>query len=291
MDMIARGRLVDELGRLGIRPGGVLFVQASLRSIGQVRGGPQTVVEALREVLGPEGTLVVGTATPQNSLGSPEYAADTAAMDLTRKIAYRSAMEPFDNLRSPSSPQAGYTVSEAVRTTPGAQRSAHPQTSFAATGPRAEAIVRGHLLECHLGEDSPMGRLYECRAQGLLLGLDSWKFTPYHLATYYPPNPPVRVHAVLVSTEYRSRCWKLFKAVDLDHGHFPEMGELVRSEVPFAEGRVGAAVGYLVPLVPAVDAARRWVMERYLADRATGPVPGIRRRLQGCCPPELWSDS
>ncbi|MFC1433364.1 aminoglycoside N(3)-acetyltransferase [Streptacidiphilus sp. N1-3] len=291
--MIGRQQLVDDLGRIGIRPGGVLFAQSSLRSIGQVRGGARTVVAALREVLGPQGTLVVYTATPENSLSSPAYLADTAAMGRrSLRIAYRAAMQPFDIDRSPSSRRTVGMISEAVRTTPGARRSAHPQTSFVAIGPRAEEITADHRLECHLGEDSPVGRLYELQAQGLLLGVDSWRFTPYHLAEYYPPNPPVRMHAALVSTKDRLRCWKLFDAVDLDDSHFQEMGERVRSEVPFGEGRVGAADCYLVPLVPAVAAARRWVMERYLADRMSGPAHGVRRRLHNCCmPPQLWSDS
>ncbi|TDU04713.1 aminoglycoside 3-N-acetyltransferase [Streptomyces sp. 846.5] len=268
-------------------------MQASLRSIGPVRGGVRTVVDALLEALGAMGTLVVYTATPENSLSSPAYLADTANMDLrSQRIAHRLAMEPFDVDRTPSSRRTVGVISEAVRTSPGALRSAHPQTSFAAIGPRAAEIVADHRLECHLGEDSPVGRLYEMQAQGLLIGVADRKFTPYHLAEYYPPNPPVRVHAALVSTEHRLRCWKLFNAVDLDDGHFAEMGERIRREVPFGEGRVGAADCLLIPMAPAVDAARRWVMERYLADRMTAPAYGIIRRLQTCCmPPELWSES
>jgi hypothetical protein len=50
----------------GVRPGGVLLVHSSLRALGWVSGGPLTVVHALLDLLGPDGTLVVPSQTADN---------------------------------------------------------------------------------------------------------------------------------------------------------------------------------------------------------------------------------
>ena len=58
-----RAALVRDLTRLGVPRGGLVMVHSSLRSLGHVAGGAETVVDALLETLGPEGTLVVPTFT------------------------------------------------------------------------------------------------------------------------------------------------------------------------------------------------------------------------------------
>ena len=55
---ISKERLVHDLQALGVRPGDLLNVKASMRSMGYVIGGPRTLIEALCEVIGPEGTIV-----------------------------------------------------------------------------------------------------------------------------------------------------------------------------------------------------------------------------------------
>ena len=59
--------LVDDLVELGVRPGAVVMVHSSLRQIGWTVGGPVTVIRALLEVLGSEGTLVMPAESPQMS--------------------------------------------------------------------------------------------------------------------------------------------------------------------------------------------------------------------------------
>ena len=54
-------QLAADLAALGVSPGSVFIVHSSLSSLGYVTGGAHTVVLALLDVLGPEGTLVVPT--------------------------------------------------------------------------------------------------------------------------------------------------------------------------------------------------------------------------------------
>lgn len=49
--------LLADLAALGVCPGDGIFVHASMRSVGQVFGGPRTVVEILIEAVGETGLI------------------------------------------------------------------------------------------------------------------------------------------------------------------------------------------------------------------------------------------
>ncbi len=53
--------LCADLRALGVESGMTMIVHSSLTALGWVSGGPQAVVLALQEVLGPQGTLVMPT--------------------------------------------------------------------------------------------------------------------------------------------------------------------------------------------------------------------------------------
>jgi aminoglycoside 3-N-acetyltransferase len=242
------------LKRLGVEPGVVLFVQASLRRVGPVVGGGAAVLSALRVAVGDTGTLVVYTATPENSLTSPLYRAATSGLDAAALAAYHEAMPAFERHSTPCSPSMG-RLSEELRLTPGALRSAHPQTSFAALGPRAAEITFEHPLEQHLGPDSPLGRLYALRAQALLLGTGPRTFTPFHLIDYQRGDHPRKRYSAKVRGEDGRVVWRHFTGLDFDDAHFGELGRRVEPQVRVRYGRVGSAPAALVPLRAAVDTA------------------------------------
>ena len=56
--MITKLNLIRDLEDIGVRSGDTLNVKASLRSIGEIQGGANTLIEALMEVVGEKGTIV-----------------------------------------------------------------------------------------------------------------------------------------------------------------------------------------------------------------------------------------
>ncbi|MER7752617.1 AAC(3) family N-acetyltransferase [Kitasatospora sp. NPDC097643] len=250
--MLAAGELAAGFARLGVRPGTVLHVQASLRSLGPVAGGADTVVAALLDALGPAGTLVAYTATPENSATSRIHKQATAGLTPEEVEAYLSRMPGYDPATTPCSPTMG-ALSEAVRTLPGALRSAHPQTSWTAVGPLARTITRHHPLTSHLGPDSPLGRLYELDARVLTIGVPMAHFTAFHLADLRMADVPLR--------EYRCRDaegWLTFKAPDLDDLHFADLGTHVLARATgVTTARIGSADCRLIPVREAVDLAEQ----------------------------------
>ncbi|WP_217236150.1 aminoglycoside N(3)-acetyltransferase [Streptomyces sp. AC555_RSS877] len=249
--------LTADLRALGVEKAMTLLVHASLRSVGPVPGGGRAVLRALRAALGPDGTLVVPTFTEGNSLTSRTYVRMTRGLTWSQLLSYRRNMEPFSAASTPSDGMG--RLAEEVRTTPGAVRSTHPQTSFAALGPRARRITAGHALDCLLGERSPLGRLYDEEAYVLLLGVGFEACSAFHLAEYRQPGAVRRRYDCRLLTEDGPR-WTDFVDVDLDDSDFAELGRRLELSLPagrgpVVRGRIGAADSRLFPLRWAVDAA------------------------------------
>lgn len=251
--------MVSDLRALGVTAGQTLLVHASLRSIGWVDGGAGSVVEALRVVLSPDGTLVVPTGTADNSDSSRAHLARIAGMTWQEAARFRAEMRPFDRDTTPAT-GAGW-VAEAVRTHPEAIRSDHPQTSFAALGPAAAELMAGHELTCHLGEDSPLGMMYRLGASVLLLGVSFSACTALHLAEYrYTPDPPRRTYRCVINSGSGPR-WVSYEDVVLDDSDFDALGVFLdQSQIP-DYGRVGNAECRLMPLCKIVDFATDWMLE------------------------------
>ena len=146
--------LADQLLDLGVEPGGVLVVHASYRAIRPVEGGPQGVIDALLETVGPDGTIVM-----------PSWSGDDD--------------RPFDPT-APSTADLG-VIADTFWRQPGAVRTPHPFT-FAAMGPQALRITSDPLPMPPHRLESPIGRAWELDGQILLLGVGHDSNTTIHLA-------------------------------------------------------------------------------------------------------------
>ncbi|MEU3853317.1 AAC(3) family N-acetyltransferase [Streptomyces sp. NPDC029554] len=246
--LVTRDTLRDQVRELGVRPGETLLVHSSLSALGWVNGGAVAVVLGLLDALGPDGTLVVPTQTGDisdpalwsNPPVNPEWWADI-----------RATMPAYDALVTPS--RGVGVVPETVRTWPGALRSAHPQTSFAALGPRAAEIVEGHAPDCRLGERSPLAKLEATGARVLLLGAGYASCTSFHLAEYRISSPRVAVGRP------GPHGWETVTEVSISSDRFDELGYDFERDRPVLRGKVGAAEARLFPVKDAVGYAERWL--------------------------------
>ncbi len=152
-ELIPRERLVRDLQALGLEPGMDLIVHSSLSRIGWVRGGPETVIDALLEVIGPEGTLMM-----------PSF--------------NHRAARVYNPLTTPTLNGA---IPDAFWRRPEAVRSSHPTHALAAIGPKAEAWLRNHLEVGVWAAESPIGRLVHQGGWVLGLGVDHTSSTAYHI--------------------------------------------------------------------------------------------------------------
>ncbi len=145
--------IVAGLRALGIQPGDLLQVHSSLKSLGYVEGGAETVVDALVEAVSPGGTVMVPT--------------------FNHGIA-----DVFDVKTTPS---VNGAITEALRQRPAARRSVHPTHPYAAIGPLAEELTGEHLDLLTFDVRSPLGKLAEWGGLVLLLGVGMDRNTAAHV--------------------------------------------------------------------------------------------------------------
>lgn len=144
--------LTADFKRLGLETGDTLFVHSSLSCIGHVQGGADTVIAALRSVLGDEGTLAAPAFT------------------------YEDDPDIFDIANHPSGMGQ---ISEHIRTHPQSRRSAHRQHSISAIGPHTEALTT-HGPSAWAA-DGPFWQLVALDARILMLGVGYTACTFFHL--------------------------------------------------------------------------------------------------------------
>lgn len=149
--VITKDQLKKDLEKIGLCKGDSVLVHSSLSKIGFVENGAKTLVEALTETIGDEGTLLFPTFPAAG-----------------RNKTYLEADPVFDILNTPS--QMG-SVTEYFRKLPDVKRSFHPTDPVAARGPLAEFYTNTHFGQLTpFNVYSPFRKLCEKNGKILMLG-------------------------------------------------------------------------------------------------------------------------
>lgn len=203
---ISKNDLKKLFEKLKLGNGDIVIVHASLSKFGYIIGGARTVYEAIFEVIGKDGTIIVPSQTLENI--SPDFW--KVSDEWIRKI--KNNMPAFNKELSVSRGMGEF--SEFIRNLKNSFRSDHPLYSFSGIGNRVEYILENHSLDYGLGENSPLGVLYKERAKILLLGTDFESNTSIHLAEYSLGRNLIEQEAkIVVDSEER---WVKFKNIELD---------------------------------------------------------------------------
>ncbi|MEU3714308.1 aminoglycoside 3-N-acetyltransferase [Streptomyces catenulae] len=274
---VTRGRLARDLTALGLRAGDVVMFHTGLSAIGYVAGGPQTVVGALRDVVGGRGTLMVtcgwNDALPYDFTQWPQDWQD----------ALRAEHPAYDPATSEAEHNNG-RLPQALLRLPDTVRSRHPDVSFAALGPDARALMDEHPWDDPHGPDSPLARLVTLGGCVLLLGAPLDSLTLLHHAEALADAPGKRFvtyeQPVLVDGE---RVWRRFTDIDSEDGAFDYSGIVPEGAWPFEviaremlaagigrRGTVGAAESHLFEAADVVRFGVAWI-EGKLGGKAVAP--------------------
>ena len=158
-ERVTRARLVADLRSLGLIRGMDVMAHSSLSSIGHVAGGADAVIEALLEVIGKRGTLMM-----------PSF--------------HHRAARVYNPMTTPTTNGA---IPDAFWRRPDVVRSDHSTHAVAAVGPRAETFCRDHGKKGLWTPHSPIGQLVHGNGHVLLLGVDHNATTAYHVAELSVP--------------------------------------------------------------------------------------------------------
>ncbi|GAA2109698.1 hypothetical protein GCM10009759_50590 [Kitasatospora saccharophila] len=245
--------LAAELRGLGVRPGGVLFVQADEDALAPA-ADPDDLLAALLLVLGPDGTLAMSAATPESSLHSSVTRAALADLTPTAIDAYQELMPAFHPLTAPTAGR----LAEALRRCPDSARSSHPRHSIVAIGPRAVGLVEQHPLEAPFGEGSPVHRLYLTGAQALLLGVPLRHCLAWRLPPYGEPGQVLKADSCVVEDEDGSnRTWLRFTTTAHPALDDPGLEEVLAEDS--VSGRVAGVPAAVTSVRGGVDAVHKWL--------------------------------
>jgi aminoglycoside 3-N-acetyltransferase len=240
--------LSDGFRALGVAPGDVVMVHASLRAIGEIAGGPDQVHLALKDCLTMDGTLMMYAGCPQYY---DEVGRGNLTPDEEREVLDR--LPPFDPETARSARDHGALV-ELLRTWPGS-RVNHHVTRFVVWGRQAEYLISQQPWNYALGAGSALERFAELDGKILLLGCDHDTVTFLHYAEHIVDIPGKRIARYLVPIEEDGhRVWRHQEEVDSSNGAHPNWPDRFFARLtdsylaahPHGRGRVGNAASYLL---------------------------------------------
>lgn len=268
--IVTHSSLVADLRALGVGAGQCVMMHESVRSIGWVVGGPEVVLDAVLTVLGPAGSLL-------KLIGSEDGTYELAEMPPDVQRAYREERRAYDPARTRAFREWGI-LCEYLRTYPGAQRSRHPEASFAAVGARADWLLCDHRLQHGYGEGSPLAKLLEAQGKVLLLGAPLDSVTLLHHAEYAAEIPSKRtVRYQVPVADGGERRWVEIEELDSNNGiaewpgqdYFPLIVQQFIDAGHARSGKVGHADSHLFDARTLFDFGRAF-MERELLPYARG---------------------
>lgn len=173
--------LTHELRALGVEPGALLMVHASLRKLGLARsqgveGGADLLVDAIDAAVGPDGAwlMVLGTDYPMAWVYDHPSEARGALL---------AGSPPFDFRNSAVLPEVGW-LAEAFRRRPGTLVSDNPSGRFGARGAGAATLMADQPWHDYYGPGSPLEKLCERGGRILRLGANPDTVTALHHAEY-----------------------------------------------------------------------------------------------------------
>lgn len=148
--------LLEQLHHMGINQHGVVLIHSSMKSLGEVEGGADTVLNVLEEYM-KDGLLVLPTHTWANiNTSNPTFYVE-------------------------ESPSCIGILPEIFRKRPGVIRSWHPTHSVAALGKDAEIFTAGdERFDTPCARGSAWGKLLDQQATILLVGVDFRRNTFIH---------------------------------------------------------------------------------------------------------------
>jgi len=258
--LVIHSQLVEELKALGVAPGQIVMIHASVRSVGVIMGGPNVIVEALLDALTPAGTMMMYVGWED----IPDF-----VLNLPQAVQqeYYAEHPPFDPRIARAVRDHGI-LAEIVRGWPSAQRSLNPEASIVAIGGQAEWITQDHPLNYGYGAESPLEKLVEAQGYVLMLGAPLDTLTLLH----YAENRAQMRHKRIIRypcpiLREGTRVWIEIEDFDTGEPHgdytFEEIAQAYLALGRGRQGMIGSAPSYLFDAADLSAFAITWLEQRF----------------------------
>lgn len=216
--------LTIDMKRIGIKEGDIIIVHGSMKKIGGlVEGGPESVIQALIDAVGSEGTIVFPTFVVLN---------------------------PKTDLRT--EPSRLGLLSETFRKWPRVKRSNNPTHCVSAIGKYAKEIIQDHENTTQLGIESPLHKASNMGAKVLHLGTNLKSSSLVHVGETLAKVPFLHVgypgydkEIFYIDSNGMERSL-LSNELPGDSNGFPKLLNLTSLEQKFTKAKIGNADSFLV---------------------------------------------
>ena len=236
-EMLTKEEFKAAMIRLGVKKGMLLYVSASMKPFRYVVGGAQTIIDALMEIVGYDGTIVM--AAPTRHLCDP---IEIKKVPRDRSEEARKSTPPFNKkLTAPSG--VGEIPIQFMRND-AVLRSNHPMVSFLAWGKYAKLIVEKHPLHFGMNLDSPLGKIKEYNGYVVTIGSDYDRCEIFHLAQYMTMKCPIRIYSVPIDRG-GSTSWIQLLDLELNNEGYNEIGKIMEERFLVKTTYIGNSTGRL----------------------------------------------
>lgn len=234
--MYTKEQLFGQISKLGISPTDTLLIHSSMKSIGAVDGGADTVLDAFSEYL-KDGLLILPTHT------------------------WRQMNAEYNVFDVNTEPSCVGILTEIFRKRPGVVRSWHPTHSVAALGKDAQAYTAGdQRWNTPCARESAWGKLYDRQAKILFIGIGFNRNTIIHGVEEWN-DIPNRLTAEPVAFKVRTPDGQLLESPSHPHQspvgsiseNYPKLEEPCLRKGIATIGKFGDAQTILCDVVPMVD--------------------------------------
>jgi aminoglycoside 3-N-acetyltransferase len=238
---VTKDDIKASLRKLGLKKGDKVGVHSSLSSFGVVVSGADVVIDALLEVVGKEGTIVMPTYSTNR------IEVERTPEEVAAGVTWKYKLLPYDPKKTPC--WTG-TIPEVFRKRKGVVRSLQPTHSKAAFGKHAQEIVEAE-------DPSALGcwrKLLELDGYILLMGVGLNSCSSMHLAEERVQLPKHIIEKTTMpkwlAEKYPEQEW------DVGYGPYPDfakMDELALENKIMKKAKVGEATLKLFKLKEMVN--------------------------------------
>ena len=252
MNVVTLSECVTRFSEAGIAPGDTIVVHGSLKAVGWISGGANTIVDALLQVIGPQGTLIVAAQATENL--------DPGLLDqpIDPRLAkvLRQAQPPFRG-KATHLPSMG-ALTTAVQLDERSKISDHPTCAVLALGKQSKWITADHILSPAFGPGSPYVKAVELKAKAVLIGVDYSVLSALHTVQVQTKVLPWCIHSSVVGPlEAPHRIAYLDLAYTTTD--FNLIGQAFESAHPMTPRRLGNAVLRVLELSELLGFAKTWI--------------------------------
>lgn len=179
-EVIGYTDIIEVLQQVGIEKNDNLIVHVSMKSLGYVVGGVESIYRSFIDIVSEDGTIIVPAQSIE--LSHPgSWQNPPIKREWVPKVA--ELILPFNKRRTPVSPELGIfcnyfsSQEETIRTN-------HPLYSFSIYGKlgKNDMMVNNKNLDFPFDMNSPLGWLYKNKGKIVMLGTDFETNTAIHLS-------------------------------------------------------------------------------------------------------------